>query len=47
MRKTFAYGVQNPEKISLWNPESWALDSGTQLKDRINPETSKFNDVFL
>ena len=33
MRKTFAYGIQNPEKICWWNPESWALDSGIQLKE--------------
>ena len=31
--ENFCHGIQNPEKICWWNPESWALDSGIQLKE--------------
>ena len=35
------FGVWNPEtgKICLWNPESWALESGIQLKESRIPLT--------
>jgi len=26
-------GFRNPANFCLWNPESWALESGIQLKD--------------
>ena len=26
-------GFRNPGNLCLWNPESWALDSGIQLKE--------------
>ena len=26
-------GFRNPGKFYLWNPESWALESGMQLKE--------------
>ena len=34
------YGFQSRGKFSLWNPESWALDSGIQLKESGIPLTN-------
>ena len=33
MREKFACGIRNQGKICMWNPESWALESGIQLKE--------------
>ena len=30
--KFFACGIRNVANFCLWNPESWALESGIQLK---------------
>ena len=32
-REIFACGIRNLGKVCLWNPESWALESGIQLKE--------------
>ena len=37
IRESFACGIRNPGIFFLfWNPESWALDSGIQLKEKIH-----------
>ena len=36
--KFFAGGNRNPRKFSLWNPESWALEFGIQLKESGIPQ---------
>ena len=33
IRKTFSHGIWNPGNVFFWNPESWALESGIQLKE--------------
>ena len=33
IRGIFAGGIGNPGKGCMWNPESWALESGIQLKE--------------
>ena len=32
-------GIRNPRKCCLWNPESWVLESGIQLKESEIPIT--------
>ena len=33
IRDIFACGIRNPAKFCKWNPESWVLESGIQLKE--------------
>ena len=33
IREIFACAIWNLENFSLWNPESWALESGINLKE--------------
>ena len=33
IREIFAFRIRNPGKFYSWNPESWALESGKQLKE--------------
>ena len=40
--KFFAFGFRDPEKFRLSNQESWALESGIQLKESGIPLTTKF-----
>ena len=36
---TIKIRFRNPEKFCLWNPESWALESGIQLRESGIPLT--------
>ena len=44
-------GFCNPRKFCLWNPESWALESGVQLKESgiqadWNPESKLYRQII-
>ena len=44
IREIFACGIRNPpKKICLWNPKSWALESGLQFKKFGIPLTIGFS----
>ena len=40
IRNLFAYGIWNPGKFCLWNPESWGLESRIQLHESGIPQYS-------